>query len=81
MLPPVSLAMAKADAAGAAARAALLGQPGVVGLAAEPDVVEGQGAEAQLGYEDGGVPSRGRRGGGVDRFSLGATASRRSQPG
>ena len=61
MLPPVSLAIAKATQPGrrggararAAPRCAFLEEPRVVGLAAEPDVVEGKGAQAQLRDEHG----------------------------
>ena len=61
MLPPVSLPMAKATrpaavaAPGPALRAggAFFEEPGVHGLAAEPDVVEGEGAEGEFCDEDG----------------------------
>ena len=57
MLPPVSLPMEKATSAaavaapgpGARSRRALLEQPRVHRLAAEPDVVERERAERQLG--------------------------------
>ncbi len=61
MLPPVSLPMEKADeagggggaGAGAGAGGAFFEEPGIHGLAAEPDVVEGERAEAEFGDEDG----------------------------
>ena len=61
MLPPVSLPMAKPTKSGGGGRAgtgartggALLEQPRIHGLAAEPDVVERQRAEAELGDEHG----------------------------
>ena len=61
MLPPVSLPTAKADQTrgrgrartGAGSGGAFLEQPGIHGLSAEPNIVEGQRSQAELGDQYG----------------------------
>jgi len=65
-------------------RRAFDGEPGVHGLAAEPDVVEGEGAEGELGDEDGaGLVEAGGDGGvgGGDAVAIGFGAPGGGDPG